>query len=61
MKIKCKRPILSSKGIAEITFYFDTETLELDFDERDYPLLIEIFNKQAVDCPELTDYEAEAN
>ena len=57
MKIKCTRPVLTPDGVSEIKFYFDTETLELSFDEKDLLLLVDIYRNRALDISELTDYE----
>lgn len=57
MKIKCTRPVMGNDGISEIVFYFDTETLEIEFDKKDIPLLVAIYKQGAIDIPELSDFE----
>jgi hypothetical protein len=56
MKIKCIRSVISKNGITEITYFFDTETLEFEFDEKDTQLLIDLYQKKAQDIPEFTDF-----
>lgn len=58
MKIKCTRPVLTRDGILDIEFIFDTETLELTFDETATSLLVDIYHtNDAVDMPEFTQYQ----
>ena len=56
MRIKCIRPILTDDGVAEIIYYFDSETLELTFDEKDLPLLMKVIDQEAYDVPGMTEY-----
>jgi len=58
MKVKCIRPILTEDGVTEIIYYFNPETLKLEFDEKDFSLLLQVLKKQAHDIPDLTEYEA---
>jgi len=56
MRIKCVRSVITSDGMQEIVFEFDTDTLELHFDPKDKNLLISLFNGDAVDIPETGNY-----
>jgi hypothetical protein len=56
MKLKCIRPILTEDGVAEIIYFFDTETLELEFKEEDRQLLLKIASGEAFDVPDMTKY-----
>jgi hypothetical protein len=56
MRIKCTRPILTNDGVSEIIYYFDSETLELEFNEKDLPLLIQVIDGKAFDVPGMTEY-----
>ena len=58
MRIKCTRAIITKEGIVDLIYYFDTETLRLEFDEKDWPLLVKIYNKEACDVHGMTEYEA---
>ena len=58
MKIKCTRAIITKEGVVDLVYYFDSDTLELVFDEKDYPLLMKIYNKEACDVHGMTEYEA---
>jgi hypothetical protein len=56
MKIKCTRSVLTENGVTEIDFYFDTETLDFEFNDKDIELLIDVYNEKAFDIPDLTEY-----
>lgn len=57
MRIKCTRAIITKEGVADLIYYFDTETLNLEFDERDWPLLVLLYKKEACDVQGMTKYE----
>ena len=57
MKILCIRPVITPDGMTEIEFYFDTETLELEFKKEDLPLLISLYKNEAIDIPETAIYK----
>jgi len=44
---------MSASGMRDLTFFFDTETLDFDFDEADMDLLIDIYMGSAQDIPEM--------
>lgn len=56
MLIRCERPVITDDGVHQLVFYFNTETLEFEFDEKDHGLLIKLYNQQAIDVPEQSDY-----
>lgn len=59
MRIKCIRPVLLEDGAGQLIFYFDTETKELHFDDKDLSLLLKVYHNTAIDLAELTDFEIE--
>jgi hypothetical protein len=60
MIIRLTRPIITSKGVTDIEYTFDTETLELAFNPKDTNLLLALYlGKDTKDIPELTKYEVQ--
>jgi len=56
VKIHCTRPVITGDGVTEISFTFDTENLQIDFDEKDHQLMLDIFHQKVQDIPELTQF-----